>query len=120
MQKLFNAAGITGELVNNKLTPEILNSLLNKEVSFINYKKKDGKFATWNRFYPVNAPKQAIKTDFLKDRARIDKGGWTNNYDSGDSLPDQISNGATKEAWMSNDDMPQGNLSFDNSSKFMG
>ncbi len=120
IQKLFQAAGITGNLVNNRLTPDILNSLLGKEVSFINYKKKDGKFATWNRFYPTNAPKEVIKKDFLKDRARIDKGGWTNNYDPGDSLPNQVSNGSTKEAWMQSDDLPQGNLSFDNSTKFMG
>ncbi len=120
VQKLFQAAGIAGELVNNKLTQEILTSLLNKEVSFINYKKKDGKFATWNRFYPVNAPKEVIKKDFLKDRARIDKGGWTNNYDPGDSLPNQVSNGSSQEAWMQKDDLPQGNLSFDNSTKFMG
>ena len=120
IQKLFQAAGITGKLVNNQITKESLNSLLGKEVSFINYKKKDGKFATWARFYPVNAPKEVIKKDFLKDRARIDKGGYINNYDSGDSLPNQISDDSSKEAWMQKDDLPQGNLSFDNSTKFMG
>ncbi len=119
VQKLFQAAGITGDLVNNKLTQEILTSLINKEVAFINYKNKTGKFSTWNRFYPTNAPKQAIKADFEKDRARIDKGGWTNNWDKGDVLPDQLNNGSSKEAWMQKDDeMPQGNLSLNNT--FMG
>jgi len=122
VQKLFQAAAITGKLDdNNKLTPETLSSLIGKEVAFLNYKNKKGKYSSWARFYPVNAPKEVMKNDFLKDRARIDKGGWTNNYDKGDALPNQINNGSTQEAWMSKDDgMPQGNLSLDSSTKFMG
>tara|TARA_B100000902_G_scaffold81788_1_gene86416 strand:+ start:858 stop:1502 length:645 start_codon:yes stop_codon:yes gene_type:complete len=120
VQKLLQAAVVKGELDNYRLTQEQISSLINKEVAFINYKKKDGKFTTWNRIYPVNAPKEVLKTDFKKDRARLDKGGWTNNYDSGDSLPNQINNGSTQEAWMKKDDMPQGSLSVGTQTKFMG
>tara|TARA_R100000234_G_scaffold120092_1_gene105356 strand:+ start:4045 stop:4689 length:645 start_codon:yes stop_codon:yes gene_type:complete len=121
IQKMFNAAVVTGELNNNRLTPEVLASLIGKEVAFLNYKNTSGKYSSWTRLYPVNAPKEAMKKDFLKDRARIDKGGWINNYDKGDALPNQISNGSTKEAWMNKtDELPQGNLSFDSSNKFMG
>tara|TARA_R100000458_G_scaffold33295_1_gene30609 strand:- start:785 stop:1420 length:636 start_codon:yes stop_codon:yes gene_type:complete len=120
IQKLFQAAGVTGELDNNKLTPAILSSLVDREVAFLNYKNTKGKYSSWSRIYPVNAPKEVMKKDFLKDRARIDKGGWTNNYDSGDSMPNQVTNGSTQEAWMQKDDLPQGNLTLGSNSKFMG
>ena len=120
IQKLFQAAGVTGELDNNRLTPAILSSLVDREVAFLNYKNTKGKYSSWSRIYPVNAPKEVMKKDFLKDRARIDKGGWTNNYDSGDSMPNQVTNGSTQEAWMQKDDLPQGNLNLGSNSKFMG
>tara|TARA_R100000278_G_scaffold89000_1_gene67885 strand:+ start:545 stop:1186 length:642 start_codon:yes stop_codon:yes gene_type:complete len=123
VQKVFQAAGLTGDLVDNRLTPETVQGLIGKEVAFINYKNTNGKFSTWNRFYPTNAPKEVIKRDFLKDRARLDKGGYTNNYDAGDSMPNQVGNDANvNEPWMKTGSTSnsQGSLSLGNGTKFMG
>jgi len=109
VQKLFQAAGIKGALGEDMKVPEaILKTLVGKEIAFLTYKNKQGKFSTFRQMFSVDTDRNIIKDMFLKDRARLDKGGWNNNYDSGDALPSSGTT-TTQEPWQQTQQKPVAN-----------
>ena len=109
VEKLFQAVDIKGSLTSDhKVSPETLKDLVGKEVAFLTYKNKTGKFSTWRHMFSVKNDKNFMKQNFIKDRARIDKGGWKNNWDSGDSLPSS-SPSTTQEPWQQTQQKPVAN-----------
>lgn len=109
IEKLFNAVDVKGKLTGSHKVPNsVLKEVVGKEVAFITYKNKTGKFSTWRHMFHVNAQKTHLRDNFLKDRARLDKGGWTNNWDSGDSLPSSAPS-TTQEPWQQTQQQPVAN-----------
>lgn len=107
IQKLIQACGISNGTLNEKyrVDKSIIEEMVGKKVSYLQYKKKDGKWKVWQTFYHPGSftDRNELKSAFLKYVNNI-KGysaGQTWEYDPGSNMPNNSppSASAAGEPW---------------------